>query len=171
MKLIQRIFLLTLFILPALKVTGQMAFIQRIDLGIDSKRDVLTDWLLKQGFTFDSDAQEMTRQMALGMGEVMGATFYGETYLNKSGNIRVRLFTDTLFITKQVLAQLSNPAKGEADNIITSLKTLGFKEASNYENSREMTHNWIFEKPGRRFVIVQPDDGTYLLIRATHTSF
>ncbi|MFM7726659.1 MAG: hypothetical protein ACKO7B_08155, partial [Flavobacteriales bacterium] len=86
--------LLTIFLSAMLLVTqthAQMAMVQRMDLSLGSDRKLLAEWLLKQGFTFDSGSQETTRQMAMGISMVMEKTLYGETYLNNAGNIRVRM--------------------------------------------------------------------------------
>lgn len=146
---------------------AQMAMVQRMDLSLGSDRKLLAEWLLKQGFTFDSGSQETTRQMAMGISMVMEKTLYGETYLNNAGNIRVRMFTDTVFRIVQTQVQLAHPVVNEGNNFITALKTIGYSESSRYVNRRDNTRNCLLSKDNRLFTVVESDQSGYLLIKAS----
>jgi hypothetical protein len=161
------ILLVTLVLLGLTHVSAQMALVQRMDLSMGSDRKLFAGWLLKQGFAFDSGAQETTRQMAQGISSVLDKTLYGETYLNNAGNIRIRIFTDTLFRIMQVQVHLAHPVSNEGDNFITALKSTGYKEESRYANRRDRTRNCLLSKDGKLFTVVESDESGYLLIKAS----
>ncbi len=146
--------------------SAQMALVQRMDLGLGSDRKFFAEWLLKQGFTFDTEAQPTTRTMASGIGLVTGLTVYGETYLNNAGNIRIRLFTDTLFSVYQIQTILSHPVTEEAGNFMAALKTIGYQLNNTYDNKVDRTRNRLLQKDGKSFRVIEAMDGTYLLVKA-----
>lgn len=170
MKNIRALFLLlTLFSAGLLPKDGraQMALVQRMDLGLGSDRKMFTGWLMKQGFVFDTDAQSTTRQMATGMSAAYGLRLYGETYLNRAGNIRVRLFTDTLFVVFQIQLVLARPVAEECRNFITSLQTIGYQTINQSNDPKDQSTTYLLEKSGKMFRLVNSPKEEYLLIKAT----
>jgi hypothetical protein len=155
--------------LLAFQAKAQLALVQRMDVGIGSDRKQFTNWLLKQGFAFDSEAQATTRMMAQGISTVTGSTVYGETYLNAAGNIRVRLFTDTIFSIQQIQTVIQRPVASELNNFVISLSTIGFKESSRYQNRNDRTTNILMIKEDRIFTLIEPADKSYLLVKGTRT--
>ncbi|MFM9052984.1 MAG: hypothetical protein ACKOKF_11815, partial [Bacteroidota bacterium] len=87
-------------------------------------------------------------------------------YLNTAGNIRIRLFTDTLFSIRQVQITLAKPLPGEGEKFIASLKTIGYATESNYRNTSDGTHNCLLSKNEKRFTIVDSKEKGYLLVKA-----
>jgi hypothetical protein len=170
MKNIRALFLLlTLLSAGLLPQDGhaQMALVQRMDLGLGSDRKMFTGWLMKQGFVFDTEGQSTTRQMATGMSDAYGVRLYGETYLNQAGNIRVRLFTDTLFVVFQIQLVLARPVAEECKNFITSLQTIGYRQVSQRTDSKDKSVTYLLEKSGKMFRLVDSPWEEYLLIKAT----
>lgn len=158
---------LTFFLLiTGVCASAQMALVQRTDLALGNDRKSYAEWLVKQGFNFDTEGQEQTRQMASGIAQVIGTRLYGETYLNTAGNIRIRLFTDTAFLVMQVQITLAKPLPGEGEKFIASLKTIGYSMESRYKNSNDGTDNCLLSKADRRFTIVESKERGYLLVKA-----
>lgn len=143
---------------------AQSAFVTRLDLGLGSERKLLVEWLIRQGFNTDTLSQPVTETMAQGISGVLGKELFGETYQNREGNIRMRLFTDKANVVQRLQVQMANPAPGEAYNLKTSFRTSGYTETSAFTNREDNTHSLVLEKTDRRFTLVESDDGSWLLI-------
>jgi len=163
---------LTVFAFNTLLLSGsvhaQLALAQRMDLGLGSDRKLFTGWLLKQGFHFDTESQATTRTMALGISTVSGSTHYGETYLNNPGNIRIRIFTDTVFTVQQIQTIISHPVTTELTGFIKSLVTLGYVASSTYYNKADQTMNTLMTKGSHLFTLIQPADKSFLLVKCSN---
>lgn len=158
--------ILLLISLQLLAVAGQAqsAFVTRLDLGLGSERKLLVDWLIRQGFENDTLSQPTTETMAQGISSVLGRDLFGETYQNREGNIRLRLFTDKSNVIHRLQVQMASPAPGEAFNLKTSFKTSGYLTQSEFTNRDDNTRSILLEKADRRFTLVESNDGSWLLL-------
>lgn len=145
-------------------VSGQTAFVTRLDLGLGSERKLLVEWVIRQGFETDTASQPVTEAMAQGISGVLGKELLGETYQNREGNIRLRLFTDKANVVQRLQVQMSNPAPGEAYNLKTSFRSSGYSAGAEFTNEEDGTHSILLEKNDRRFTLVESDDGSWLLL-------
>lgn len=143
---------------------AQTAFVTRLDLGLGSERKLLVEWVIRQGFETDTASQPVTEAMAQGISGVLGKELMGETYQNREGNIRLRLFTDKANVVQRLQVQMSNPAPGEAYNLKTSFRASGYAGNAEYTNEEDRTHSIFLEKSDRRFTLVESDDGSWLLL-------
>lgn len=158
-------FLFSFFLLALTPSTNaQSAFVTRLDLGLGSERKLLVEWLIRQGFETDTLSQPVTETMAQGISTVLGKELFGETYQNREGNIRVRLFTDQANVVQRLQVQMANPAPGEAYNLKSSFRTSGYSTGSEFTNQEDNTHSLLLEKEDRRFTLVESDDGSWLLL-------